>query len=132
MSTNRRSRLGVMLGDGIGPEIVPASVRVVDAALAAAGADPVEWQELPLGASAIAEHGSAIPDSTMAALAGLDGWLLGPHDSAANPQPDPQPGGQITSSQELLVEIHRPGDRPRPVAVSAYCASARVFQNRCS
>ncbi|MCW2685087.1 MAG: 3-isopropylmalate dehydrogenase [Blastococcus sp.] len=32
----RAYRLGVMLGDGIGPEIVPASVRVVDAAPAAA------------------------------------------------------------------------------------------------
>ena len=50
-------RLGVLLGDGIGPEIVPASVRVVDAALAAAGAEPVAWQELPLGASAIDTHG---------------------------------------------------------------------------
>ena len=54
-------RLGVMLGDGIGPEIVPASVTVVDAALAAAGAESVDWTELPLGAAAIADHGSAIP-----------------------------------------------------------------------
>ena len=80
-------RLGVLLGDGIGPEIVPASVRVVDAALAAAGAAPVEWQELPLGAAAIETHGSAIPDGTLEALAGLDGWLLGPHDSVAYPEP---------------------------------------------
>jgi 3-isopropylmalate dehydrogenase len=80
-------RLGVMLGDGIGPEIVPASVRVVDAALAAAGADPVAWHELPLGASAIEEHGSAIPPATIEVLTGLDGWLLGPHDSAAYREP---------------------------------------------
>ena len=83
----RAYRLGVMLGDGIGPEIVPSSVRVVDAALAAAGADPVVWHELPLGASAIEEHGSALPAATTAALADLDGWLLGPHDSAAYPEP---------------------------------------------
>lgn len=80
-------RLGVMLGDGIGPEIVPAAVRVVDAALAAAGADTVDWRELPLGAAAIESHGSALPDETVAALAELDGWLLGPHDSAAYPEP---------------------------------------------
>ncbi|WP_448609327.1 isocitrate/isopropylmalate dehydrogenase family protein [Geodermatophilus sp. URMC 60] len=84
---NTPYRLGVLLGDGIGPEIVPASVRVVDAALAATGAAPVEWQELPLGASAIEEHGSAIPATTLEALAGLDGWLLGPHDSVAYPEP---------------------------------------------
>jgi 3-isopropylmalate dehydrogenase len=108
MTTNRRYRLGVMLGDGIGPEIVPASVRVVDAALAAAGAEPVDWQELPLGASAIEEHGSAIPPATMEALAGMDGWLLGPHDSAAYPEPfrsQLNPSGAIRKHFDLYANI---------------------------
>src|ERR671921_2281753 len=106
--TNRRYRLGVMLGDGIGPEVVPASVRVVDAALAAAGAGPVDWQELPLGASAIEEHGSAIPAATMSALAGLDGWLLGPHDSAAYPEPfrsQLNPSGAIRKHFDLYANV---------------------------
>jgi 3-isopropylmalate dehydrogenase len=101
-------RLGVMLGDGIGPEIVPASVRVVDAALAAAGAEPVDWHELPLGASAITEHGSALPDDTMVALGKLDGWLLGPHDSAAYPEPfrsQLNPSGAIRTHFDLYANI---------------------------
>jgi 3-isopropylmalate dehydrogenase len=101
-------RLGVMLGDGIGPEIVPASVRVVDAALSAAGAGPVDWSELPLGASAIAEHGSAIPATTLEALAGLDGWLLGPHDSAAYPEPyrsQLNPSGTLRKHFDLYANI---------------------------
>jgi len=102
-------RLGVLLGDGIGPEIVPASVRVVDAALAAAaGADPVDWHELPLGASAIEEHSSAIPPSTVEALAGLDGWLLGPHDSAAYPEPfrsQLNPSGSLRKHFDLYANI---------------------------
>jgi 3-isopropylmalate dehydrogenase len=104
----RAYRLGVMLGDGIGPEIVPASVRVVDAALAAAGADPVVWHELPLGASAIEEHGSAIPAATTAALADLDGWLLGPHDSAAYPEPfrsQLNPSGSLRKHFDLYANI---------------------------
>jgi 3-isopropylmalate dehydrogenase len=108
MATNRTYRLGVMLGDGIGPEIVPASVRVVDAALAAAGAPPVAWQELPLGAVAIEEHGSAIPPATMEALATLDGWLLGPHDSAAYPEPfrsQLNPSGAIRKHFDLYANI---------------------------
>ncbi len=108
MSTNRPYRLGVMLGDGIGPEIVPASVRVVDAALAAAGAEPVVWTELPLGASAIEEHGSASPPATLEALAGLDGWLLGPHDSAAYPEPfrsQLNPSGAIRKHFDLYANI---------------------------
>ncbi|RBY88232.1 isocitrate/isopropylmalate dehydrogenase family protein [Blastococcus sp. TBT05-19] len=101
-------RLGVLLGDGIGPEIVPASVRVVDAALAAAGAAPVEWEELPLGASAIEEHGSALPATTLEALAGLDGWLLGPHDSAAYPEPyrsQLNPSGALRKHFDLYANI---------------------------
>src|SRR5919112_3876176 len=106
--TTRHYRLGVLLGDGIGPEIVPASVRVVDAALAAAGAGPVEWLELPLGASAIEEHGSAIPAGTMQALAELDGWLLGPHDSAAYPEPyrsQLNPSGAIRKHFDLYANV---------------------------
>ncbi|PRY47865.1 3-isopropylmalate dehydrogenase [Geodermatophilus tzadiensis] len=104
----RSYRLGVMLGDGIGPEIVPAAVHVVDAALAAAGAAPADWSQLPLGASAIEEHGSAIPPATLAALAGLDGWLLGPHDSAAYPEPfrsQLNPSGAIRKHFDLYANI---------------------------
>ncbi|MGY1827112.1 MULTISPECIES: isocitrate/isopropylmalate dehydrogenase family protein [unclassified Blastococcus] len=108
MTAGRSYRLGLMPGDGIGPEIVPASVRVVDAALAAAGAEPVAWQELPLGASAIEQHGSAIPAATVEALAGLDGWLLGPHDSAAYPEPHRSalnPSGAIRKRFDLYANI---------------------------
>ncbi len=63
-SEGRRYRLGVLEGDGIGPEIVPASVRIADAALEASGSAPVEWVTLPLGASAIEEHGTPTPPST--------------------------------------------------------------------
>src|SRR3712207_8874724 len=111
---NTPHRLGVLLGDGIGPEIVPASVRVVDAALAAAGAAPVEWQELPLGAAAIHPHGSAIPAGTPEALAALDGWLLGPHASAAYPEPfrsQPNPSGTLRQHLALYPN-HRQIGRP--------------------
>ena len=106
--THRQYHLGVLLGDGIGPEIVPASVRVVDAALAAAGAEPVDWQELPLGAAAIETHGSAIPETTVDTLAALDGWLLGPHDSAAYPEPYRSrlnPSGALRKHFDLYANI---------------------------
>src|SRR3712207_8958643 len=82
----RRYRLGVLEGDGIGPEIVPAATAVVDAALAGR-VSAVDWVPLPIGWTAIREHGQHTPPSTVEALAELDGWLLGPHDSAAYPEP---------------------------------------------
>ena len=53
-------RLGVLAGDGIGPESVPAAVDVLDAAVAAADGAPIEWVPLPVGAEAIETHGSAL------------------------------------------------------------------------
>jgi 3-isopropylmalate dehydrogenase len=100
--------LGVLHGDGIGPEIVPSSTAIVDAAAEAAGLAPVNWIELPLGASSIAQHGTAVPDSTLAALAGLDGWLLGPHDSAAYPEEHRaqlNPSGRIRKHFDLYANI---------------------------
>jgi 3-isopropylmalate dehydrogenase len=105
---NRTYRLGVLLGDGIGPEIVPSSVAIVDAAVAAAGLDAVEWHELPLGASAIDEYGAHTPDSTLKQLDDLDAWLLGPHDSAAYPEPyrsQLNPSGTIRKHFGLYANI---------------------------
>ena len=107
-TNTRRYRLGVLDGDGIGPEIVPAATRVVDAAIEAAGGPGVDWVPLLLGRSAIDEHGSAIPDLTLKALAGLDAWLLGPHDSAAYPEPhrsELNPSGRIRKHFDLFANI---------------------------
>lgn len=54
MPESKQYQLGVLNGDGIGPEIVPASVKILDTAMAAAGAPAIVWTELPLGRSAIA------------------------------------------------------------------------------
>ncbi|MGC4940841.1 isocitrate/isopropylmalate dehydrogenase family protein [Kribbella sp. DT2] len=106
--TTRSYRLGILLGDGIGPEIIPAAVEVMDAAVAAAGAAPIEWVPLPLGAAAIATHGSALPPATLETLGELDGWLLGPHDSAAYPEPHRRrlnPSGAIRKHFDLYANI---------------------------
>jgi 3-isopropylmalate dehydrogenase len=102
-------RLGALDGDGIGPEVVAAAVRVVDAALAAGGAaGAVIWVPLPVGLAAIASHGSSLPDESLEALATLDGWLLGPHDSAAYPEPHRSvlnPSGTIRKRFQLFANI---------------------------
>ena len=111
----RRYRLGVLEGDGIGPEIVPAAVRVVDAATAAvAGRPTVDWVPLPLGAAAIDEHGTAVPDKTLRTLAGLDGWLLGPHDSASYPEPPLGPQPQRHHPQALRPVRQHPSGQELP------------------
>ncbi len=101
-------RLGVLVGDGIGHEIVPATRRVVDTAVAAAGEAPIDWAPLPIGFDAIAECGTPVPDSTLDALTELDGWVLGPHDSAAYPDAfrgQLPPGGAIRKRFDLFANI---------------------------
>ena len=79
-------RIACLQGDGIGAEIVPAARRVADGALSAAGAEPLDWTDLPLGATALAEYGRALPLENFEVLGECDGWIVGPHDSASYPQ----------------------------------------------
>ncbi len=84
MSSIRPLRIGVLEGDDIGHEIVPASVRVASAAADRAG-QPVEWTNLPIGRSALESHGHTMPPGTLEALSALDGWILGPIGHRAYP-----------------------------------------------
>jgi 3-isopropylmalate dehydrogenase len=70
-------KLGVLLGDDIGLEVVPEAVKVVETAARAAGL-PIEWREFPIGRRALDEFGTTLPEGTLEALEPLDGWILGP------------------------------------------------------
>lgn len=97
-----------MTGDGIGHEIVPATIRVVDAALSAVAGPTVDWVRLPLGLGAIEDHGTPMPERTLQELDGLQAWILGPHDSAAYPEPfrsQLTPGGRIRKQFDLFANI---------------------------
>ncbi|WAE75805.1 isocitrate/isopropylmalate family dehydrogenase [Streptomonospora nanhaiensis] len=116
-------RLGVLEGDGIGPEIVPSSIEVATAAAQAAGAS-IDWVALPLGASAITTHGAPVPDETKRALETLDGWVLGPHDSVSYPEPHKSalnPSGTLRKHFQLFANIRPAKSFPGAEAV---CDSA--------
>jgi 3-isopropylmalate dehydrogenase len=113
-------RLGVLEGDGIGREIVPASVAVVDAALAPTDST-VEWVALPVGWKGIEKYGDPTPRSTIDALSALDGWLLGPHDSATYPEPHRSqlnPSGTLRKHFDLFANIRPAKGYPGAKAVS--------------
>ncbi len=95
--SDERIRLGLLDGDGIGVEIVPAARRVVDEALVAVAAPPIEWVPLSLGHKAIEKFGTPVPAATLSALDELTGWVLGPHDNASYPVElrRPAPGAVI-------------------------------------
>ncbi|MFO8060873.1 MAG: isocitrate/isopropylmalate dehydrogenase family protein [Bacillota bacterium] len=79
-----------MLGDGIGPEVVPASVRAIQATPGVRRGDVViEWVHLPVGWQSYRESGQTLPESTLEELVGLDGWILGPIGHMDYPRDDP-------------------------------------------
>ena len=66
------SRIAVIGGDGIGPEVIDQAVRVADAALRREGA-AVEWNQLPWSSAYYKQTGRIMP---------ADGWdVLRKHDA---------------------------------------------------
>ncbi len=78
-------KLGILEGDDIGHEVVPAAVAVVRAAAARTGL-AIEWTDVPIGRRALDTHGHTMPEGTLATLEGLDGWILGPIGHRAYPK----------------------------------------------
>ncbi len=66
------TRLAVIPGDGIGPEVVAEGLKVLDAVL-----PDVEQTSYDLGAAGYARTGEALPDSVLEELRGHDVILLG-------------------------------------------------------
>ena len=81
-------KIGILLGDDIGLEVVPEAVKVMKAAAAKTGLD-IEWQPLPIGRRAHEQFGHTIPPGTDEKLRALHGWLMGPIGHSAYPQKDP-------------------------------------------
>ena len=77
--------IGILNGDDIGLEIVPAAVEVTRAAAARAGLR-IDWRPMPIGRTALDTHGSTFPEGTMETLARMDGFILGPIGHMAYPK----------------------------------------------
>jgi 3-isopropylmalate dehydrogenase len=64
--------IAVLAGDGIGPEVTAAAVSVLRAALPSC-----IFADAPVGAAAIASHGTPLPDETLAIARASDAILFG-------------------------------------------------------
>ena len=78
-------KIGILEGDDIGHEIVPAAVQVIKAAARKHGV-AIDWRPLPIGRRALDTHGYTLPPETMETLPTLDGWILGPIGHRAYPK----------------------------------------------
>jgi isocitrate dehydrogenase (NAD+) len=67
------TKVTLIKGDGIGPEVVDAAVRAVEAT----GAD-IGWDTREAGAGAIPKHGAPLPEATLASIRDTRLCLKGP------------------------------------------------------
>jgi len=69
-------KIGIIKGDGIGPEIIDEAVNVLDAVATKFGFD-IEYEEFLLGGAAIDETGVPLPAETVAGVTKVDAVLFG-------------------------------------------------------
>ncbi len=72
----RRLRIGVIAGDGIGPEVIEAAIPLVEQAAVADGAT-VEWVRFPWGCDFYHQTGRMMPTDALEQLTPLDAIYLG-------------------------------------------------------
>jgi tartrate dehydrogenase/decarboxylase / D-malate dehydrogenase len=65
-------RVGVLAGDGVGPEVIREARKAVDAL-----GLPIEWTDLPWGSAWFHEHGTMMPPEALEQISGFDAVLLG-------------------------------------------------------
>jgi 3-isopropylmalate dehydrogenase len=101
-------KIGVLYGDGIGPEITKATVEVLTAATNLMDGTEFEFMELPMGWEGIEKHNDPIPPFTKDALKETHGWIMGPHDSAAYPKEHKEnrnPSGELRVYFDLYANV---------------------------
>jgi tartrate dehydrogenase/decarboxylase/D-malate dehydrogenase len=77
MTTNRRYRIAVIPGDGIGKEVMPEGVRALEAAAGRFGFSvEQEWHDFA-SCDYYAQHGQMMPDDWKARLEGVDAIFFG-------------------------------------------------------
>jgi len=74
--TTRVHRIAVLAGDGIGREVIPAAIEVIDRASAQHGC-AFEWTPYPWGSEYYHEHGEMMPKDAIDVLAQHDAIFLG-------------------------------------------------------
>ncbi len=72
----RNYKIGIIKGDGIGPEVVDEAIKVLDA-LSANNGFNLEYHEMLMGGVAIDETGVPLPDETIEGVKRCDAILFG-------------------------------------------------------
>jgi tartrate dehydrogenase/decarboxylase/D-malate dehydrogenase len=76
VNVERRHRIAVIGGDGIGPEVVGAAIPVLEAVVEPRGTR-LDWQAFPWGSAHYLEHGCMMPADALDQLRSFDAIFFG-------------------------------------------------------
>lgn len=100
-------QLLLLPGDGIGPEISAATIRVLDAADKRLGLD-LSFEQAEIGLASLAAQGTTLPDAVMKRIPEVDGVVLGPVSHYEYPSREKggfNPSGELRTKFELFANI---------------------------
>lgn len=107
MAGRNEIRLAVLEGDGIGPEITDATVKVLQAAGRVTGLK-TRIKTAPIGWKGYRKRRSTLPDETLKTLREHEGWIVGPTFAGEYPKDDPyrgHPNGFIRRHFKLFANV---------------------------
>ncbi|MES2288105.1 MAG: isocitrate/isopropylmalate family dehydrogenase [Pseudomonadota bacterium] len=102
------TRILVLPGDGIGPEITTATLAVLEAATGG----NVMFDTMDIGEASLAASGSTLPDAVRAAIPDADGVILGPVSHYTYPAGQPNPSAALRTGFQLYANIRPCRSRP--------------------
>src|ERR1700720_307895 len=87
MADQREFKIGVLAGDGIGPEITDATIEVLHAATERTGLK-LRLRHCLVGWKAREQEGTLLSEVTEQSLRASDGWIMGPTFAGEYPKDD--------------------------------------------
>lgn len=106
-ATSDQLVVGILAGDGIGPELVSATKTVLDAAARRHSVD-IAYKTSEIGLVALEKYGTTFPASVLEDMQGSDGIILGPVSHNEYPPRDRgglNPSGELRKSLDLFANI---------------------------
>ena len=91
-------KIAVLSGDGIGPEVIQESIKVLKA-VAESFKHEFQFNPAPVGAIAIDETGNPLPDATLEVCKNANAVLFG---AIGEPKYDNDPSAKVRPEQGLL------------------------------
>lgn len=99
----KKYKIALVGGDGVGPEVVEAAKKVLEATAKKAGNFKLLFHQYPAGYSAFEDTGKALPDETLEGMKSSDAIIIGA--LATGKTPPPSPMGVLRRTFDLYADV---------------------------